>query len=433
MKIIFTMLGFCFLASLIFSDAYGQTTLDAEFRPRMEYRQGFRKPLADTLNVGFVTIQRTRLNADYRGKILNTRISLQDARIWGNSDNKINTSKLEIYEAWFEYLVTSGLSVQMGRQPLKYDDQRLFAAPNWSNTGMAHDLLLLKYNNKFIHVHSGFAFNNSKDTLMNVTYRYTAKQNYKTMGYVWISKKIYTGTTISLTGICEGFENKADYKTVYPRITYGGNIVYANDSSVWGATLTGYMQQGKDPNKAVGNGYADLKSFFLAAKFSYKFLQKLSANVGIDYYSGSDATIDAGKSNTFNRLYGATHSFNGNMEYFVTLPSQGLVDYYCDVTTKIIPKLYADLIGHLFSFDKDFMFKNEKTDKNLGTELDLVLNYTVSKEIVIQGGYSHYFNSGTTIKYYKMQGVEAHQQQWAYLMLTIRPQFYKTPPLPDNK
>ncbi|NJM17143.1 MAG: hypothetical protein HC896_18730, partial [Bacteroidales bacterium] len=180
---------------------------------------------------------------------------------------KPNTSKVELYEAWFEYLITSGLSAQMGRQPLKYDDQRLLAAPKWSNVGMAHDVLVLKYNSPLIKAHWGFAYNNSKDTLMNVAYKYTPKQNYKTMGYAWLSKQIYKGTTLSAIGLCEGFESKTDYRTVYPRITYGGNLVYANDSIAWGATLTGYMQQGKDPNKVHGNGYADIKSYLLAAKF----------------------------------------------------------------------------------------------------------------------------------------------------------------------
>jgi hypothetical protein len=99
MRKIWTVLSLVLLASISITEAYGQTTIDAEFRPRTEFRQGFRKPLADTLDAGFVTLQRTRLNVDYKGKILNGRISLQDSRIWGNSDNKTNASKIEIYEA----------------------------------------------------------------------------------------------------------------------------------------------------------------------------------------------------------------------------------------------------------------------------------------------------------------------------------------------
>jgi len=433
MKMKTTLLGLSLITSLCFSEADGQTTMDAEFRPRMEYRQGFRKPLADSLNPSFVTLQRTRLNADYKGKILNARLSLQDARIWGNSDNKTNTSKVEIYEAWCEYLITSGLSVQMGRQPLKYDDQRIFAAPNWSNTGMAHDVLVAKFKSPFIQTHVGFAYNNNKDTLMDVSYIYTPKQNYKTMGYIWLSKPIYTGLDVSMIGVCEGFENKTDPKIVYPRITYGGNLVYANDSSNFGGTLTGYLQQGKDPNKTVGKTYADLHAFMLAAKASYKIIEKLSVYAGVDYYSGSTTNIASDKSNSFNRLYGATHSYNGSMEYFSTLPTQGLIDYYGGLNSKITSNFSVDVATHAFYFNKNFIYKKETVDKCLGHELDVTLNYTVSKEITIQGGYSQYFNSASTTKYFKMRGVDTDANQWAFLMISVKPQLYKTPPVPDGK
>ncbi len=429
----YKVLAVCFATVAGIAGASAQTSIDAEFRPRTEYREGFRSPLADTLHAGLVTLQRTRLNTDYKSAILNARLSLQDARIWGNSDNKTNTSKVEIYEAWCEYLITSGLSVQAGRQQLKYDDQRLFAAPNWSNTGTAHDILVLKYKCPFIQAHAGGAYNNSKDTTMNVAYAYAPKKNYKSMGYIWLSKEIFHGATLSAIGVCEGFENKTDITTIYPRYTYGGNFVYANDSSAWGATLTAYMQQGKDPNKVAGKGYADLDAQFYAAKVSYQIVKQFGAAVGADYYSGSKSDIDAGKSNSFNRLYGATHSFNGNMEYFVSLPKQGLFDYYCSFTGQITSKLSADIGAHTFYFDKTFVYKKESTEKNIGSELDLVLNYKVAKEISIQGGYSRYFNSSSTMKYFKMDGVDARPQQWAYLMLTVKPQLYKTPAIPESK
>ena len=96
MKRIYALPCLIFVLMLSFSASYGQTTIDAEFRPRTEYRNGFRKPLADSLNAGLVTLQRTRFNVDYKGKILNARISLQDSRIWGNNDTKTNSSKVEI-------------------------------------------------------------------------------------------------------------------------------------------------------------------------------------------------------------------------------------------------------------------------------------------------------------------------------------------------
>lgn len=429
------LLSLSCVATLSFSAAFGQTsTLDAEFRPRTEFRQGFRKPIADSLDPALVTFQRTRLNADYKSKILNTRISLQDARIWGNSDNKTNTSKVEVYEAWFEYLITSGLSIQMGRQPLKYDDQRLFAAPNWSNTGTAHDVFLVKYKSPFLLTHVGFAYNNSKDTLLNDTYLYTPKQNYKELGYVWLSKDLYKGTSLSLIGVYEGFEKKTDYSIIYPRVTYGGNLVYANDSSAWGGTLTAYKQQGKDPNKSFKKGYADLDAYFIAAKALYKFNDSYSINIGFDLYSGSDTSnvSRTGKTSTFNRLYGATHSYNGSMEFYSTLPAQGLLDYYGGISAKIIPQFSVDVAGHLFAFDKDFYYKKVKTDKSLGSEIDIACNYNPSKEVGIQAGWSMYSTSHTANKYFKIVGVDVAPQHWAYIMLTIKPQFYKTPTI-ENK
>jgi hypothetical protein len=427
------LLGLAFMALLEISYSFGQTTIDAEFRPRTEYRQGFRKPLADSLIPAFVTLQRSRFNADYKSKILNTRISMEDSRIWGNSDLKSNSSKVAVYEAWFEYLIYSGLSLQMGRQPLKYDDNRIFSSPVWGNAGIAHDALVLKYKSPFINVHTGYAYNNSKDTLLNVKYAYTPKQNYKALGYLWLSKSVFKGTTLSMIGVYEGFETKTNYNTVVPRLTYGGNLVFFDESTKWGGTLTAYGQQGKNPNKIYGSGFADLKSYFWAVKLSYKYKTNLVFNGGIDCYSGSKTTIDVGNSNTFNRLYGAPHNFNGYMEYFVALPAQGLLDYYGGISTKINPKLGVELAGHLFYFDKDFYYKEQKTDKYLGSEVDLVVNYWVSNEICIQGGYCTYFNSDTTKKYFNMDGVATHSPQWAYLMLTIRPQLYRTPPLTETK
>lgn len=400
-----------------------QVSIDAEFRPRTEVRSGFRKPLADTLQPNLVTLQRTRLNADYKSKILIARLSVQDARIWGNSDTKNNSSKLEINEAWFEYLITSGLSAQIGRQALNYDDKRLFSSPVWSNTGTSHDAMVFKYKSPQILVHAVFAYNNSKDTLSDYAYSYSPKQSYKTLNYIWLSKELYSGLNLSLIGVLDGFQKKTNAQVVYGRYTYGGNLVYASDSSRLGFILTAYKQSGVDPAKAYGNSYADLNAYLLAGKISYKVSSYLEPSLGVDYISGSPATIDASRSNTFNRLYGAAHNFNGYMEYFQSLPKQGLIDYYCVLNSQLAARFSTEVTAHLFYFDKDFIYSKVAVEKNLGTELDLTIKYNISKEIAFQGGSSMYFNSGSTSKYYKINGVDIRTPQWAYVMVTVKPNF----------
>ncbi|MEN9443737.1 MAG: hypothetical protein RIS47_627 [Bacteroidota bacterium] len=420
-QLAFLMLILTSLSSL------AQTTIDAEIRPRSEYRSGYKGPLVETSDAAFLTLQRSRFNADYKTQLLNVHLSLQDARIWGNTDGKTNASKMELFEAWFSYLIRSGLTLQVGRQSLKYDDQRIFSPLNWSNTGLAHDMAILKFEHPFASVHLGLAYNNVSDTLANRAYTYTSKQNYKTMGFLWISKHFTPSTTLSLIAVCDAFEKKTNFKTLFPRYTVGGTFTYESDSSAWGLVVSGYKQSGKNPTKVYQDGLANLDAYLVGAKLSYKITPALKCKLGTDVYSGSAPDLDASSSHTFTRMYGLSHSLNGLMDFYTALPNQGLVNYFVGVECKFGKKMSAELVGHSFSLQKDFVYKTEKTNKNMGEELDLVLNYTVSKEIAIQAGYCRYFTNSSTKKYFKLEGKTQHTPEYAYVMFTVRPQLYKTP------
>ena len=421
-----------------------QTSVDGEYRPRFEFREGFRKTLADTLKPSFLTVQRTRMSAGYKSGTLTTQFTLQDARIFGASDLKSNTSKVEIFEAWAELLLTPGVSVQVGRQKLKYDDQRIFGESNWSNTGQAHDVALLKYNTKNFQAHLGYAYNNSKDTLFEMNY--PVAKMYKSMGFLWLSKDYGHGLSATAIGINEGLQTTDNYKKTNYRNTIGANVVLQNDLSRLGFRVAGYYQFGKsnayDTAKLVKNTtYADLSAFLLTFKVTYKITEPIVLQAGIDHFSGTGSATANNKSYTFNRLYGTNHSFGGNMEYFVSLPKAGLTDYYAGVSCKTTDKLSLDFNLHLFNLDKDMSYNTKakngtitKTivDSNIGSEADLVANYKLSKETTIQGGYSIYLNSGSTKNYFKMGNVDTHFPQWAYLMLTIKPQLYKSPEIKVN-
>ena len=430
---ILTLLFVIISSSTVFGQA---VSIDAEYRPRFELRDGFRKPLVDTLDLNAVVFQRTRLNADYKSNSLNAHLTFQDANIWGQSDKTSSTPQITIYEAWIEMLLTSGLSLEAGRQALKYDDQRLLGVSNWSNTGNAHDALLFKYKDSFLQAHAGFAYNNTSDVLYD--YKYNVSGMYQSMGFLWLSKELLTGLNLSFIGIGEGLPRdmvtSGSYKIksskdssstmIYGRFTYGGNLVYQNDASVLGGTLTGYYQSGKDAK--MGN----LTAYLFAAKGTAKILNELDVQAGICYYSGT-SNLDTLKhgtkiSHTFNRLYGTNHSFNGSMEYWVTLPSGGLVDYYAGGTYKFSNDFSVDLTGHLFSLAQQ-MYQGKKLlkSKDLGSEIDLTLNYQYNKEVAIQGGYSRYFTTITTSLFNSIT-VPSATPQWAFIMLTVKPVFYKS-------
>jgi len=401
-----------------------QVSIDGEIRPRSEFRQGYKRPLPDSLKPAFETLQRSRLSFDYKSKILKTLITIQDARIWGQSEIASSDSKLEIFEAWAECAIDSSFSVKFGRQCLKYDDQRLFASGEW-NTGNAHDLLLIKYQpSKLFEIHGGLAYNNSVDTLMNQNY--SVHKLYKTMGFLWISKSLRNGIKISAIAIEEGLQKRNEYKIVYPRFTGGSNLVYQNDSSRINFSLLGYYQLGKSWS------YLDLKAYMAAVKISFKFYKSNAIIGGTDYYSGTKPNANPEITNTFNKLYGANHSVNGTMEYWRKIPYAGLVDYYGGVYFKFSARLSTNLTYHFFRFSQNYILNNVNINKNIGSELDFVIDFNVNKQIALQTGYCTYFTTSSTLNYLNMSDATIYKPQWAYLMLTIRPNLYKTSSVHEN-
>jgi hypothetical protein len=173
-----------------------------------------------------------------------------------------------------------------------------------------------------------------------------------------------------------------------------------------------------------------LSAYFVGAKGTIKIFEELSGQLGVDYYSGTNYsdTIGVGTktSYTFNKLYGTNHSFNGSMEYWSTLPSGGLTDYYGGITYKFSKDFSIDLTGHLFSLAQAmYQGKTLLNNTGLGSELDLTVNYQWSKDLVIQGGYSTYFITSTTTLYSSIT-TSTDSPQWAYVMLTVKPTLFKS-------
>ena len=182
---------FGLLVLLNFSKTYGQTTIDAEFRPRSEYRAGFSQPLPDGLKPVLVTMQRTRLNFNYKSGLLSARLVLQDSRVFGETDTKqptsANSGSVGVYEAWTELLLFSGTSFKIGRQGVQFEDGRLFSLSPWSNTGNSHDLAQLRYFALGLDIQLGYAYNNQKAYNADSSF-YNVSKMYKKLAFLHLVK-----------------------------------------------------------------------------------------------------------------------------------------------------------------------------------------------------------------------------------------------------
>lgn len=397
------------------SSTQAQTlTMDAELRSRSELRSGFKKPLSVDEHNALVSALRSRLNLMYTDDKMEASLRLQDARTYGETGTNDTKSSLGLYESWAKYKFTPEFSATLGRQSLEYDDKRIFSASNWSNTGNAHDLLLLKYEAKNMKIHVGSAWNNADDVLAESAY--SVSKSYKSLNYLWMEKPL---GKIDLTALWvnDGFQrgttpdllNKLSYRN-----TVGGNILFSDKKQPLYIYASGYFQFGHTPSGK------NLNAYLLALKTKYKITPVWSVTMGTDYFSGSKSDLDAGKDRTFNKLYGVSHSFNGSMEYWATLPAQGLFDLFGGIKYAPNAKFDIDATYHNFSLAEKLATSDSKA---LGSEIDITANYKVSSQFSIQGGWSAYVKTDQTSIVKKQTSIDTRFAHWAYVMLAFKPKF----------
>lgn len=384
---------------------------DGEVRTRTELRDGMREPIADTLNSALVSNLRTRLNLSYTSNLLKAKITLQDTHTYGSTLANATGNGLGIYEAWGEYLFAPGASVALGRQAIQYDDKRIFSVANWSNTGNAHDLCLLKYASTSFTTHLGLAYNNASDVMVESKYDIS----YKTMEYLWVGKSMGI-TTLSAIAVNESFQKGTTaqlLKELTYRNTVGLNFAINAPESKFYTLLSGYYQFGHDKVDKK------LKAYLVAGKSQYRITDRCKITFGGDYFSGNEKDISKTEDHGFNKLYGNNHFFNGSIEFWTTLPAQGLVDIYGGFEFLPLKNLSLDLSFHKF----DLADAPTLGNKDLGSELDFTATYDVSPLLSLQGGWSGYDVTQATRIIKGKQKTETRFPQWAYIMVSFKPKF----------
>ena len=382
---------------------------DFEVRSRGELRSGFQEPLADTLNPAWVNNVRTRINLSHDSKKFAAKVSLLDTRTLGSTEPGRSGSNTGILEAWGEFRFTPEFSFSIGRRALEYDEGRLFSANNWSNTLAAHDLLLIRYDGPTWSIHAGSAYNNAGDVNFEGITPYTL--TYKTLNFVRAERSAGP-LALSAIWINDGFQGgETGAVTRSFRNTVGLNLWPADPAASTDYRLTGYYQFGRD------RGGRSLNAYLLALSVRQRLTETFALKIGGDLYSGSENDLAAGKSRTFNKLYGTNHVFNGSMEYWRNLPAQGLMDIYAGATARFTPKFNLDLTYHYFATAREF---EPQAGKALGSEIDLTANYAVSDLLVVQGGWSSYFTTTGTETLKQKTGVPTRFPQWAYIQLTFK-------------
>ncbi|MDO6675761.1 alginate export family protein [Tenacibaculum sp. 1_MG-2023] len=401
------IIAFIFFAT---TTAFAQLTIDAELRPRAEYRHGFKTLFPDNANPALFVSQRTRLNTTYKTEKLNFYVSFQDVRVWGDVPqlNTADNSGLSVHQAWGEILLDTNFSVKLGRQEVIYDDSRIFGNVGWAQQARSHDMAMLKYKKDSFKFDVGLAFNQSKENLTGTNL--TTPNTYKAMQYAWLHKdwSDFSGSFLFLNN---GMQSPNGLK--YSQ-TIGTHLTAKKDKFTIAANL--YYQFGND----VLN--RDLNAYLLGLEAILKASEKAKIGLGVELQSGNDYNTSADENNAFTPFYGTNHKFNGFMDYFYVgnhINSVGLLNLYAKANFKLNSKSGLTAFVHNFSAAADI---NNSVSNQLGTEVDIVYGYKFTKDIGFKAGYSHLFPSeGMEV----LKGnSDSNTNNWAWVMVTIKPTLF---------
>jgi hypothetical protein len=453
-KKIYTLLLIFLFSLTLMSEVKAQLTISGQLRTRTELRDGQGTPAVQDTVPALFTSQRTRINFGYSGYRFKVYTSIQDARVWGQDASTVNRTTtdandgLMLHEAWGEFsLVDTGrviknFTVKIGRQELVYDDSRLLGNLDWLQQARRHDAVLVKFDHAGWMAHVGAAFNQNAERKSNTIYNgvpagYVPGTNgvgtmYKSMQFIYLSKKLFFGSA-SLLAVKDDFSKfhyaPADIAKVTPiyeqavwsRYTVGAYAVGTAFRKI-SFTASAYYQGGHFREGTKLNEYLISLSTLYAAG------RKVSVGPGVDITSGNNGSDPTQRYQRFDPLYGTPHKFWGYMDYFYVADGfgpSGLVDYYLKTRYKPKEKITLTLDAHQFVLPQAVLNETGNTlGKTLGTELDLVGNYTLTKQITIEGGYSSMFST-TTMLATKVKNVKNNDtfSSWAYLMISIKPEF----------
>ena len=392
---------------LIVFTAEAQFSLTGEFRPRTEFSHGYKTLANENQDWSIATAQRSRLNAIYSSQIIQTKLVLQDVRYWGSQPQLVTNEDyaVSVHEAWAEVEIAQNFSLKTGRQELVYDDSRIFGNVGWAHQARSHDLALLKYEQDF-KLHFGIAHHENGNPANNI---YSGPDAYKDLQFFWFNKS-WENNSLSLLFLNNGVPvmETGGQKTKYSQ-TLGGRFSTSVESISLSANL--YYQTGKHFTGKKIN----------ALNFMAEATMGNGVSAGYEYLSGNSYDKND-KVYAFTPFYGTNHKFNGFMDYFYVgnhINSIGLNDVYVKFSGS---KNNIGYQAHLHYFASAGKI-SENAKKYLGTEIDLTVSWKIHEWATLSAGWSTMF-AGESMGLLK-GGDYTSGNHWAYLMLTVTPEFIK--------
>lgn len=397
-------------------------TVTSSMWSRGEYRDGGMPDDNGRDNAVFISA-RTLLNLNYKYKALEVKVAPAFYGVWGAKGG----GGFSMDEAWFSLRSKTGLFAQLGRQKLRYDDQRIIGDNDWAMVVSKHDVLRAGFENDKHKVHVILAFNQNDENTNGGTFYVDGGQPYKAMETLWYHWDPVPQFGASLIFINTGMQNLVvpELNKTEQQQLFGAFLDWhPKDFSLQAAY---YRQTGK-------NEYClPICAWMASAEASWDINRKWNLRGGYYFMSGDESyfTVKEGEIGMaektsvhgFNPIFGSHHQFYGAMEFFYVKTfyggnAPGLQDLHVGGEWKPVSNLSLELDYHFLATAVAI----EGVSKTLGHELELEASWTITKNVTMSAGYS-WMRGTKTMDVLKRKSNDDHLT-WAWLMLTVNPEFF---------
>ncbi len=343
-------------------------------------------------------------------------LQMQDSRPFGGESTSLargtmdaSADALDFHQAYFmlDRLFSTPLQLKIGRQELRFGNERLIGANNWSNTGRVFDAGVLSYSHRVVSLDlfysrlSGGQNSAGADNLVGVYSTLRPNRALVCDGYLlhdYDTSNITSGNDLG--------------KDLLRRYTVGLHVHGGNGHLQW--ALEGYRQTGALQVRE-SLPLADIRAALLSAEVKLILRQKSATALSLSAcrISGDNDPSDK-TARSFDLLFGSKHGYYGLMDYYPDrmFADQGLEDYAVGLTTHNSDRLQLTAEAHVFRTDAA---PPSASVKAIGKELDMTLIWTHSKSLSLEAGCCALFPDAL-VRALHGSAVST----WGYVMTTVK-------------
>ena len=328
------------------------------------------------------------------------------------------------------------LSLKIGRQEMIYGEERLIGGFGWNNIGRAFDEAKVRWQNPWFAADFFTGY-----PVIPEDYRFDVDNTHDWFSGVYATSTKIPKTTLEVYFLSRNASRQAINDQPSPQFpqptardiyTIGGRLKSKpGELGNCDYTLEGAYQFG-DFAATATSARLTQDAFMFIAQGGYTFSDWWATpRLGLEYaYSSGDGNSTDHKHGTFDNLFPTNHKFYGYMD-FISL--QNIQDVRGEFTLKPTSRLSLAVEGHSFwlANTHDAFYNvaggprttggygiNPTFSGFVGTELDAIAGYAVTRNAQLEVGYGHFF-TGDYIRQ-SLAGVGgAKDANYLYVQTTI--------------